>query len=339
MLRRWVRAGDSVEWFAAGFPGAAPAADLDGIRIVRAGRQWSVHLQAVRRYRGRLAGRFDRVIDEVNTMPFFTPLWADIPASVLIFQLAREVWWYESRFPINAIGYALEPWYLRLYRDTNAYTISASTRDDLRSLGWRAPITVIPIGIEEVAVEPVGRSAVPTFLYVGRLAPSKRVHDIVKAFYDFQASGPPGRLSLIGDGPLAYVRRLRRLVSRLAIEHAVEFCGRLPVAEKHRRMAQAMALLMTSVREGWGLVVTEAGACGTPALVYDVPGLRDSVRHQESGLIVSPSPSHLASAMRRIVADPPLQQRLAAGARAWSQTFSLDHSAQVLRAAMIASTE
>jgi glycosyltransferase involved in cell wall biosynthesis len=331
--------GDSVEWFAAGFPGAAPAADLDGIHVVRAGRQWSVHAQAVRRYRGRLAGRFDLVIDEVNTMPFFTPLWADIPASLLIFQLAREVWWYESPFPINAIGYALEPWYLRLYRRTNAYTISASTRDDLRRLGWRAPITVVPIGIEEVVIEPVDRPAVPTFLYVGRLAPSKRVHDIVRAFAGFQATGPPGRLALVGDGPPAYLRRLRRLVSQLGVEHAVELCGRLPVAEKHRRMAQAVALLMTSVREGWGLVVTEAGACGTPAVVYDVAGLRDSVRHQETGLIVAPSPSDLAAAMRRLVADRPLQQRLAAKARAWSQTFSLDRSAQALRAGMIASTE
>jgi len=334
-----VQEGDSVEWFAAGFPGAAPTAELDGIRIVRKGRQWSVHLQAIRHYRNRLAGRFDLVIDEVNTMPFFTPLWADIPASLLIFQLAREVWWYESRFPVNAIGYVVEPWYLRLYRRTNAYTISESTRDDLRRLGWRAPITVVPIGIEDVAIEPLERSAPPSFVYVGRLAPSKRVHDIIQAFAGFQTTGPPGRLLLVGDGPPGYVRRLRQLVSRLGIEQAVEFCGRLGVAEKHRRMTQAVALLMTSVREGWGLVVTEAGACGTPALVYDVAGLRDSVRNEETGLIVAPSPAQLAAAMRRLVVDPSLRQRLGAGARAWSQTFSLDRSAQALRAGMIASTE
>ena len=54
-------------------------------------------------------------------------------------------------------------------------------------------------------------------------------------------------------------------------------------------MAEAHVLLMTSVREGWGLVVTEANACGTPAVVYNVPGLRDSVRNEETGLRIARS--------------------------------------------------
>jgi glycosyltransferase involved in cell wall biosynthesis len=290
-----------------------------------------VHAQAIRRYRGRLRGRFDAVIDEVNTMPFFTPLWADIPSFLLMFQLAREVWWYESRFPVSLVGYALEPWYLRPYRGIPAFTISQSTIDDLHGLGFRGPITLVPIGIEPVPAPAVERAVIPTFIYVGRLAPSKRVDDLLEAFGLFCAAGGPAHFWLVGDGDPAYLRRLRTIASRLGIDGAVEFCGRLDAQAKHRRMAQAHALLMASVREGWGLVVTEAAACGTPALVYDVPGLRDAVRDEETGLVVPPHPASLAGAMRRVIDDPALRDRLASAAQAWSQTFSYDRSAAVLR--------
>lgn len=304
--------------------------------MVRSGHQWSVHAKAIARYRGRLRDRFDVVIDEVNTMPFFTPLWAGIPSVLLMFQLAREVWWYESRFPINALGYALEPWYLRPYRRTAAFTISQSTINDLQRLGFRGPITLVPIGLETIAAPTVERAAVPTFLYVGRLAPSKRVHEILEAFRQFRRADEPARLWLVGDGDPAYVRRLRLMATRSGIEGDVEFLGRLDPDAKHRRMAQAQALLVASVREGWGLVVTEAAACGTPSIVYDVPGLRDAVRHEVTGLVVRPTPDGMAAAMRRLIQDPALAQRLGAAALAWSKTFNYDHSAEVLRQGILA---
>jgi glycosyltransferase involved in cell wall biosynthesis len=304
--------------------------------VVRDGHQWSVHAQAIRRYRGRLRDRFDVVIDEVNTMPFFTPLWAGIPSVLLMFQLAREVWWYESRFPISLLGYALEPWYLRPYRRTAAFTISQSTIDDLRRLGFRGPITLVPVGIEPVAAPSVERAAIPTFLYVGRLAPSKRVHDLLDAFRRFRTTGERASLWLVGDGDPAYVRRLRRQAAQLGIEQDVEFLGRLDPDAKHARMAQAHALLVASVREGWGLVVTEAAACGTPSIVYDVPGLRDAVRHEVTGLVVRPTPADLAAAMRRIIQDPALARRLGAAALDFSTTFNYDHSADVLRQGILA---
>lgn len=320
-----------MEWFVASFPGAIPMVDREGVRIIRAGRQWSVHWQAARHYRGRLRGAFDAVIDEVNTVPFLAPLWARVPCFLLIFQLAREVWWYESPFPLNALGYAAEPWYLRLYRRTHAFTISSSTREDLLRLGWRAGIDVIPVGIEPVARSVVEPAASPTFAYVGRLAPSKRVHQIVDAFDRYRRGGASGRLWLMGDGPGGYKRRLKRQVAALDRPEEVEFLGRLPANEKHRRMAQATALLMASAREGWGLVVTEAGACGTPTIAYDVPGLRDAIRQEQTGLLIPASPDSMALAMRRLVDDPPLRLRLGSEAERWSATFSYDRAAEQMR--------
>ena len=331
-----MRKGDSVEWFVAGFPGAAAEEDIDGVHVVRSGKQATVHLHAMRRYRRSLASRFDVVIDEVNTIPFFTPLWSPIPSLLLIFQLAREVWWHESPFPISALGYAAEPGYLRAYRRTPAMTISASTENDLRRLGFRAPITVLPIGLEAMVIPEVAREPVTTFLYVGRMAPSKRVHDIIEAFAIFRRAGRDGRLWLVGDGPEAYLRTLRKRAATLGLANDVEFLGRLASDEKHARMARAHVLLMASVREGWGLSIAEAGACGTPAVVYDVPGLRDAVRSGETGLVVAPSPEGMARGMAELIADPSRYERIASEARRWSATFSFDAAADAMRAVITA---
>src|SRR5438105_12350387 len=194
IARRLVVKGHEVEWFSASFPGAEPVEEMEGIRIVRVGRQWTVHWHAFRRYRKHLRDHFDIVIDQVNTMPFFTPFWARIPAVTLIHQLAREVWWYESHFPIAAIGYAIEPIYLRSYRRTPAVTISRSTEQDLRRLGFVRQITVVPIGIERVPFVRREKAPTITFLYVGRLAPSKRIGDMIQALAQFRAATGGGRL-------------------------------------------------------------------------------------------------------------------------------------------------
>ncbi len=334
VAKRLVLRGHKVEWFSASFPGAAAVEELDGIRLVRAGRQWSVHWHAFKRYRTSLRGRFDAVIDEVNTLPFFTPFWAGIPTFMLVFQLAREVWWYESPFPINAIGYAVEPMYLMGYRHTPVFTISRSTEQDLRRLRFRGPIKIIPIGIEKIVSAPEEKADTPTFLYVGRLAPSKRIKHILEALAQFRQATGAGTLWLVGSGHERYARSLIRLARRLNVENSITFWGRVSALEKHRLMGQAHALLMTSVREGWGLVVTEANACGTPAIVYDVSGLRDSVRNEATGLVVPARPDSLAAAMIRLSSDRELYARLAAEGRRWSSTFSFDEAARLVGQAL-----
>ena len=307
---------------------------MDGIRIVRAGRQWTVHWNAFRHYRRSLRGRFDVVIDEINTIPFFTPFWAGIPALLLIFQLAREVWRYESSIPISAIGYALEPVYLRGYRKAPVVTISKSTEQDLRKLGFHGPITIIPIGIEQVAPAHSEKANVPTFLYVGRLAPSKRIGHMVQALAQFRQATGTGRLWLAGSGSDRYQRALADQAKRLNVADDVVFWGYVSEEEKRRLMTEAHALLMTSVREGWGLVVTEANACGTPAIVYDVAGLRDSVRDESTGLVVPSQPAYLTEAMLRLITDSGLYSRLAEEGRRWSSTFSFDTAARMVEQAL-----
>jgi len=331
IAKRLVSRGDHVEWFSATYPGAPSTEEVDGVRIVRGGRQWTVHWQAFMRYRGNLRARFDVVVDEVNTVPFFTPLWADIPVFMLIYQLAREVWWYESPFPINALGYLLEPIYLRCYRRTPVFTISASTSNDLGRLGFSGPVTIVPIGVD-ASLQAVGRkAAVPTFVYVGRVSRSKRIGDILLAFANFRKAEASARLWVIGQGPPNYVRKLKMTADRLGLRRTVSFFGQLSAAEKNRRLGEAHVLLMTSVREGWGMVVSEANACGTPAVVYDVPGLRDSVRNGDTGLVVGATPEELTAGMLLLWRDKDLYRRLADQALAASHSASFDTTASIIR--------
>jgi glycosyltransferase involved in cell wall biosynthesis len=174
------------------------------------------------------------------------------------------------------------------------------------------------------------------FLYVGRLAPSKRIEHMLYALAQFQKRTGIGLLWLVGHDSEKYRLSLTKLARRLGIEDSVQFRGRVSSTEKHRLMAQASALLMTSVREGWGLVVTEANACGTPAIVYDVPGLRDSVRHEVTGLVVPCQPDSLCDAMIRITSDPQLRARLAAEGKRWSASFSFDDAARDVGAVLSA---
>jgi glycosyltransferase involved in cell wall biosynthesis len=293
-----------------------------------------VHWAAYRRYRRVISQQFDVVVDEVNTIPFFTPLWAGIPSVMFIHQLAREVWWYESPFPINAIGYVAEPMYLRVYQRVPVVTVSQSTKDDLSRLGFEGHITIIPEGIEPIGELQAIKCTEPTFLYVGRIAPSKRIGDIMEAMAQFRKEAGKGTLWLVGSGSERYRESLVKKARHLGIADNVRFCGRVSPAEKHRLMAQAHALLLTSVREGWGLVVTEANACGTPAIVYDVPGLRDSVRHESTGLIVPPSARSLSDAMFRLTSNRELYARLTAEGQRLSETFSFDESARLVGLAL-----
>lgn len=297
---------------------------------MRAGRQWSVHMAAIRRYRKRLARDFDVVLDEVNTIPFFTPLWSRIPVVMFIHQLAREVWWYESAFPINALGYAIEPLYLRLYRRTPVVTVSQSTKRDLEDLGFSSPITVIPEGVEPIPAIPLTKRDECEFVYVGRIAPSKRIDHMIRALHLYHQATGSGTLWLIGSGRQQYKKTLEASARRLGLEPNVRFLGRVGVIDKYRVMARCQALLMTSVREGWGLVVSEANACGTPAIVYDVPGLRDSVRSESTGLVVPPNPQHLANAMIRMTEDVELHARLSANAVNWSSSLSFDEACRLV---------
>jgi glycosyltransferase involved in cell wall biosynthesis len=283
--------GHSVTLFAASVAGRPTRETVAGVDIVRRGGRLSVYRAARRFWSEQAPGSYDVVVDEINTRPFMTPRWiVDTPIVALIHQLAREIWSYEVPFPMAAIGrYLLEPWWLRAYRSVPAMTVSPSSADSLeRYHGWE-DITVIPEGLTPHRVPDVPREAEPTVVFLGRLVAMKRPEHAIKAFEVLAERWPAARLWMIGDGPL--LRRLRN-----SAPTGVSVLGRLEHHEVRERLARAHVLISTSVREGWGLNVSEAAACGTPSIGYDVPGLVDSIP-ASGGAVVPPTPAELGRAL------------------------------------------
>lgn len=317
-IARWlVVRGHEVTLFTSRASGAAKAEDLDGVRVVRQGSELTTRLHAVS---FALRSDWDVVVEEINTLPYLSPLWSRRPVVLFIHQLAREVWWYEAPRLIAPFGYIAEPLYLSAYRGVEVITISQSTRDDLRRLGFRRPIHVIAPVVQGAALtalppkEPRGR-----LLTIGRLVPSKRIGHAVEATAILRRSLPEATLTVVGEGTER--RRLERLARRLGVDRAVTFTGRISEERKRELLTGADVLLATSVREGWGLTVTEAARMGTPAVAYDIPGLRDSVVPGRTGLLTACTPSAMAAAVERLVCDRVLYDRMRKAA--WERALHL----------------
>jgi glycosyltransferase involved in cell wall biosynthesis len=312
LCRALVVRGHSVTIFAAAVPRKPARETVRGVEIVRAGGRIGVYREA-RLFWARQArrGDYDIVIDEINTRPFLTPRWIrGTPIVTLIHQLAREIWSYETPFPVSVLGrYVLEPWWLRTYRRVPALTVSESSAKSLREYhGW-TDLTVVPEGWTPHGRPDHPKEDDPTVVFLGRLVPMKRPEDAVRAFGLLRASFPKTRLWVIGDGPL--LDSLRTHADR-----SVRFFGRIGGEEVRERLARSHVLVATSVREGWGLNVSEAATCGTPSIAYSVPGLVDSVA-ASGGALVDPSPQALGDALvRYFQGELPLEPRLSL--RPWS---------------------
>jgi len=334
IARRWVEWGHQVTLFCASYPGSQAEERIDGVRVVRRGRQQTVHWEAYRFYRKEPRGRYDVIVDQVNTIPFFAPLYAREPVVMFIHQLAREVWRYEASFPLSTMGYLCEPLYLQAYRRTPIMTVSQSTRDDLRRLGLPGPYRVIPEAVDTPAPEVIPpletKERTLTLVFVGRIVPSKRVTHIVGALKLIRQAGlSEARLWIVGSWEEAYRARLDDQIAALGLGDAVTFFGRVDQMTRDDVLARAHIFVMTSVREGWGLVVTEANTLGTPAVVYNVPGLRDSTRDDDTG-IVCPynNPAALAHAVAELYRDPVRYARLRTNAWAAARALNWDRTAR-----------
>lgn len=335
VAKRLVARGHDVTIFSGHAPGLDASDELDGVKVMRAGGAVSTRLHAFRHVRKRVPAP-DLLIEEINTIPYWSRVWSRTPVMLVVHQLAREVWRSEAPRAVAPIGYALEPLAVRMaYAPTIA--LSGSTRDDLIDLGY-APsrIAVIPPGIDRPEVPPPSCREQCRFIYVGRLTPSKRVDQIIIAIAEARrVTGLPVSLTVIGRGDDDERLRLERAAVASGVHNAVRFLGYVSPAERASALASARAVVMASDREGWGMVVSEAAALGTPAIVFRRPGLVDSTVHGETGLVVPPSPQALGEAMATLSRDGALWSRLSHGAALRSAELTWDQTSADFEAAMV----
>ena len=340
--RRWVEWGHNVTVFASGYRGCLKEEVVDGVKIIRSGNPITVYFRARRYYKKYFQGKYDVVIEEVNgPMPWYSYYYVKEPLFALIHQNSRDfdefnlknsVAYYELPPIIRYIQYIIDPYILRYYKRFPILVMSESTKKDFIDLHFSPDnIRVIPEGINIPPVEKIGRKEkTPTFIYLGRLKRSKRVDHIVKAIKIVKAQYPNVRLLVIGRGPASYKAYLKRLATELNLTANITFFGYLSEVEKNSFLQKSHALLITSIREGWGLVVTEANAMGTPAIGYNVAGLRDSIRNGKTGMLVeSGNIEALGKTIIKFIREQELQKALTHNAWEWSKEFGWDRSAKV----------
>ncbi|HEX4981338.1 MAG TPA: glycosyltransferase family 4 protein, partial [Ilumatobacteraceae bacterium] len=312
LMRRWADAGlDVLHRTSAG--SGIPATDRrNGYDVVRRGSRFTVFPRTVIAELTRRMGRFDGLVEIWNGVPWFSPVWCRRPRITIIHHVHGPMWDQILPRPLAGLGRTLET---RLappfYRRTEVVTPSDSTRDELLAIGFEPRrVTAVDNGVEPFFTPGERRYDVPTIVATARLAPVKRFGMLIEAAAAARATIPDLQVRIIGEGPERAV--LEDWIRRHDAASWVTLVGYVPHDQLASEYRRAWIVASASIAEGWGLALTEAAACGTPAVATDIPGHRSSVIDGVTGLLAPPD--QLAARFVEVLGDPALRERLGAAA-------------------------
>lgn len=329
LAKQWMKQGYSVTWYSSRFTNSTKRTNFHGIKIERYGNYFTVYMLAPIYYLINRK-RFDIVIDQIHGLPFLTPLYVGKPVLVIIHEVAGAIWDNMFIFPISKIGKLAELLYFIFYRGTDFMVPSKSTRHELLDKGIsRKKITIFNCGVNSLPLQHYPKENDPTFIFVNRLVRMKGVENVINSFPYILETLPNSKLWLVGGGEPEEVRRLKKIVARKRLTKRITFYGRVSEEKKFELMRRAHIMLHASVKEGWGLVVIEAGSQKTPSVVYNVGGLRDSVKDGETGIIVGKnSPEFLAKGATSLFKNKKLYTQMQNNAYKWAKGFTWENCAK-----------
>ena len=334
LARGLVQAGARVDFLTAREPGQPRSDVRDGIRVVRRGGQLSYYLFGALWLLLRRRS-VDAVVDMEAGIPLFSPLVVSRRRTGLVLVVHHvHLDQFAVYFPalLARLGRFLEGTLMpRVYRGVTTVAVSDSTRRSMvERLGWTGQITVLHNGnVRPEPVEVAAEDTVDRLVVLGRLSPHKRVDLVVRAVAALQATRPALHLDVVGKGPDR--GRLEALVRDLEVEKHVTFHGYVSEDDKAALLRRSRLHVCASDVEGWGQVVAEAAAYGVPTVARDVPGLRDSVRHQHTGWLLPEPVTDLAAVQARLLVgidnaldeleDPERRNEISAACRGWAGQF------------------
>jgi glycosyltransferase involved in cell wall biosynthesis len=325
---RIVARGHSVDLLCSSWGAAPQRATLDGIEVHRVGTRHTYPFLARRYYdRNLRRNSYDVVIEDLNKIPLYTPLWGVPKLVALVHHLFGGTVFREAPLPLAAAVWLSEQPLGAIYRRIPFEAVSVSTADDLAARGIpRGSIRVIYNGVDSARLtpDPAERSPGPLFIYLGRLKKYKRVDVVIRAFAALNV--PDATLEIAGTGD--YRAGLEGLVKSLDLSRRIKFLGFIPEEDKLHLLRRSWASLLASPKEGWGISNLEAAACGTPVIAANSPGIRESVIDGETGFLVPQNdPEEMAAAMRGLVQSPDLVNVLGIAGRRFAETFTWERAA------------
>jgi glycosyltransferase involved in cell wall biosynthesis len=328
VAERWAAAGLDVQLTVSRAPGTPHRAERDGYRTRRpAGRYLIFPAVAAGGLTTRPRHHPDGVVEIWNGMPFFSPFWAPHPRVVFLHHVHDGMWDLVLPPALARAGKMIERRLAPpLYAHTPVVTLSESSRQTIIDTLGLSPslVSVVPPGVDP-RFHPGGPAEkTPLVVAVGRLVPYKRFDLLVELLVRIRARHPELQAVVAGEG--SERRRLEALVAAHGAEDWLRLPGHIGDDDLVGLYRRAWALVSTSAYEGWGLTITEAAACGTPAVASRIDGHMDAVVDGESGLLAEPGPE-MEAALDLVLSNPAARRRLQAGARARVRALTWDHTA------------
>ncbi len=328
ILSAWSHAGITVNMTTSSVEDGYPFMRREGYMVTRRVGRYDIFPRTmISGLIGHL-GRGDGLVEIWNGMPFLSPLWARCPRIVFLHHVHAEMWKMVLPKGLAELGYVFEhraapP----VYRRSRIVTLSNSSKAEIvERLGLSASnITVVPPGVEPHFSASGSRSEVPLVVAVGRLVPVKQFELLIEALVRLKPRHPELRAVIAGEG---YERpMLETLIRTHHAEEWISLPGHIDQDELIRLYRTAWVVASSSLREGWGMTVTEAGACGTPAVASRISGHEDAVVDGESGLLFD-TPSGMVESLDSVLSDEVLRKRLGMGALDHASRFTWDATAR-----------
>lgn len=320
ILQPFLERGDSVIWYSIKTNRLAQSTTFKDIKIVRKGNILTHYiLWPFLLWSGKF-GKVDLIIDSIHGTGYLSSIVAPRTRKIiLICEVAQNIWDEMYPFPINILGKMWERIMFGFYKKDTFWTISQSTKNDLKRFGVRAKnIEILPMGFDGIPVKSMTKVKEPTALFVGRLAEMKGIKDAITALSKVNyAQDQKWHLRIVGRGESSYEGELKNLVSRLKMDKYITFLGFVSESKKFEEMAKAWVLLVPSSREGWGMIVPEANSVGTAAIGYNVSGLSDVMQaYSKENILIPPSVNGIVKTLENISKPPLIKNRSKAG---WSE--------------------
>jgi len=310
IFRRVAAMGHSVTLVAHHYKGAPKEEIIDGIKVIRVGNKYLFNVQFKSYYKKNLAdNNFDLVVDYITKIG--KSMFTELP------------------FPLSLYVYLMEKGIPKYYKNTPVFVISPSTKKDLVATGYdEKKVEFLYSGIDQnLFNKKIEKNKIPSLLYIGRLKKYKNLQAIIDAMPLVTASIPDLTLDIAGCGD--YEDTLKKLVEEKNLSNKITFHGRVSEEKKVEMMGQAWLFVIMSMMEGWGIVVIESNAAGTPVIGSDVPGLRDSIVDGKTG-ILSPlnDTKKLAGNIIALINDSDKLQKMSIEAEKWAEKFTWDAAAE-----------
>lgn len=335
IMRRVAAMGHDVVQVSCAIKGLPEEEVLDGIRILRHGGKYTYNL-SLKKFCSNLDVNFDLIIEDLCKLPFFSPGWNMAPVLVVVPHLFGTTAYREVFFPLALYVNILESFIPRVYMNCPFVAISDSTKRDLIRRGIPGEqVKVVECGIDIGHYNPsVDVKENPgTILYVGRIKKYKGINILIDALDLLRKRGRNYRLIIQGTGD--YTNSLKQQAKKLGLTSVVDFEGFVSEKQKLYRLRSSTVAAFPSEKEGWGLTVIEANACGAPVVASDSDGLRDSLRNGETGFLVPHGNIEaLANRLEEIIENSSLRLKLSKNALNWAKKFSWDATAVKMKSIM-----